>query len=359
MRVAMIVDLAESQASPGGVETAVTSLTRELALDPETDLFCISPSTKTAVREVDEGIGCPVIRVPMKARGQILRDFRPWTSAVHSILDDLEPDIVHGQGLLHNGAAAAAWGATPSVVTAHGSPLRDADNYPGILPALVRPLLNRAVTRVEDHADMLINVTSDWRVNLVKQPGMQIHIPNAVDAGFYTEDAPSVRPIVHFFGGRRAIKGGDLLFSAWRTVSSAMPDAELRVYGYGDATGALPDRTVAFPALDRSAMLAVLRSGGIVVVPSRFEVSPMVVAEAWASMVPVVATAVGGVPAMAEGAAILCEPEPGPLAHALLAALEDDATVDSAVMAGRTRAERYRPAAVAAAHLDTYRSLLR
>jgi glycosyltransferase involved in cell wall biosynthesis len=107
-----------------------------------------------------------------------------------------------------------------------------------------------------------------------------------------------------------------------------------------------------------SAELAVrMTRAAALVIPSEFEVSPIVLAEAWAVGLPVVTVPVGGVPALATDAAILVEREPGALANGLTAALSGGAEIEHLVAEGRRRADSHRADAVATAHVDLYDEL--
>ena len=95
------------------------------------------------------------------------------------------------------------------------------------------------------------------------------------------------------------------------------------------------------------------------VIPSAFEVSPIVLGEAWALGLPVVATSVGGLKALVEGAGVVVRRrEPAALARGIVHALTGRQTVDQFVAEGRRRAEAHRAGAVVDAHLDLYNELL-
>ena len=95
------------------------------------------------------------------------------------------------------------------------------------------------------------------------------------------------------------------------------------------------------------------------VIPSQFEVAPVVLGEAWALGLPVVATAVGGMRTLAEGAAIVVpRREPALLAQGIATALAGGAEVERLVGEGRRRVERHRTEEVARAHLDLYEALV-
>ncbi|MDA3936207.1 MAG: glycosyltransferase family 4 protein [Actinomycetota bacterium] len=358
MRIAIVGDLAPGGAAQGGVQNATSSLVTALLASGEVDVTVIAPDHHTDAQYMDTDYPWPVQRVPMLERVQVLRGYRPWIAAVRRTLELIDPDIAQGQGLMHHGNAAAAWRGCPTIVSAHGNPLADSSNrYPVPLAAALAPVLRQAVRRTERGADIIANVTPDWRVNLVEEPQRSAFIPNPVSQHFFDAPASAFIPQVHYFGGPRAIKGGDLLLEAWPSVRQKVPDARLRIYGAGPSPVSPMDAVELSPALDNAGVAEAMAKGGVVVVPSRYEVSPIVISEAWAVGVPVVATRVGGVSAMAEGAALVAEPTARSIAEALIQMLTDAEVRATLVSEASRRADLQRPEAVADAYLALYREL--
>jgi glycosyltransferase involved in cell wall biosynthesis len=98
-------------------------------------------------------------------------------------------------------------------------------------------------------------------------------------------------------------------------------------------------------------MLDEYRRAAVFVLPSAQETSPMVIAEAMAAGVPVVATRVGGVPYLVEDGRTGFFVEVGDidgLAQRVGDLLGDERTRRSFAAAARSRAEQFRTAAVAA-----------
>jgi glycosyltransferase involved in cell wall biosynthesis len=96
----------------------------------------------------------------------------------------------------------------------------------------------------------------------------------------------------------------------------------------------------------------------VLVIPSQFEVSPIVLAEAWALGLPVVATSVGGLRAIAEGAALIVPRRTEALAAGIVHALAAEGDVDQLVEEGRRRAQSHRAEAVARAHIALYTEVI-
>jgi glycosyltransferase involved in cell wall biosynthesis len=226
-----------------------------------------------------------------------------------------------------------------------------------------RWLLGRRMARITTkRADVVVGVHPDPRQALPIMPARFEFIPTIVEERFFLAARRPGAPRVLYCGGLRSIKGFDLLLDAWPSVIRAQPDARLLAPGCRSALDALPRdlaTTVDTPAwLDAAALAEAMETATVVVLPSRFEVAPTAMSEAWAARVPVVATAVGGIPELAQGAATLVEPCPGALAGGIVSVLANGASRPEMTQEGFRRAERQRAERVADAHRRLYESLL-
>jgi glycosyltransferase involved in cell wall biosynthesis len=330
------------------------------------DVYVVAPdargSEETAT-ELPEGFS--LITVPAGSRLTLLRGMQPWRRRAAAVVRRLGADIVHGQGVLPGGIAAReVSGLAPIVVTARGNARQDTlAEYRGIggwARAYVREQLARAAVEA---ADVVVGVNPDWAVNIPVRPRRFVYIPNMIDERFFESRVQSEFGRVLFAGGTRAIKGWALLAHAWPLVLDALPEARLNVVNWpsGEVPPGLSVRDRA--SLDVEGPLSsdqladrMVRAAALVI-PSLFEVSPIVLAEGWALGLPVVATPVGGVPALATGAALLVERRPEALAESIVTALRGGDEVARLVEEGRRRAEAHRPEAVVSAHLTLYEDL--
>jgi glycosyltransferase involved in cell wall biosynthesis len=213
-------------------------------------------------------------------------------------------------------------------------------------------------------ADVIIGVNPDWTVNLPRRPRRFMHIPNIVDERFYEAQREPEPGLVLFAGGAAAIKGWALLAAAWPFVRKAVPEARLDVAGW--ISNEAPDVVSAHQAsvsvegwLSSDQLAARMARASALVIPSEFEVSPLVLGEAWAAGLPVVATRVGGLGTLADGAAlVVSRREPEELADGIVRALAGGEEIDRLVAEGRRRAEAHRAEAVARAHLALYAELV-
>jgi len=197
------------------------------------------------------------------------------------------------------------------------------------------PRLVRTALRGADRVVVLSEATRVAAASLIGRDRVAL-LPNAVAAGM---DTPKERLVV--FGGavgRR--KGVDVLAEAWHRVGTgrgwrlvvAGPIVEPDV-----VPAALADASFV-GGLRHEELMAWLERSSIAVLPSRDEAMPMFVLEAMARSNCVIATAVGGIPAvLKEGGGVLVAPaDVDALAAALDRAIADDEWRVSTARAGRS-----------------------
>ena len=121
-------------------------------------------------------------------------------------------------------------------------------------------------------------------------------VPNALTHGTPMRRAALLQPVAAAAGSLVHRKGFDLLVDAWRPVARAHPEWRLRIYGTGESAGDLTAR------IDRAGLTGTVTLEGfepdlarrldeasLFVLPSRREGMPMVLIEAMAAGLPVVA----------------------------------------------------------------------
>jgi glycosyltransferase involved in cell wall biosynthesis len=311
----------------------------------------------------DRGVPVTPIALPPRAYGAERRRLR-------DLFREIAPDLVHTHGYrsdIQAGAVARALGV-PTITTVHGF------TGGGWKNRLYEQLQIRSLGKF----DAVIAVSIPLAERLVRTgvPGNRIHVvPNAAPPPTQplTRGAARLRlgipPEVFMAGwvGRLSKeKGPDLFLEA---LARTEPKVHGIILGTGPAYGALrnleqrrglagrvwwagmvPDAASLFPAFD------------CFVLSSRTEGTPIVLFEAMAAGVPIVASAVGGVPDVVSACeAVLTAPgNAAALSVAMAGIAADPAGARTRATAARRRLERERqPEPWIGRHADLYRELLR
>ncbi|MFG3056309.1 glycosyltransferase family 4 protein [Kitasatospora sp. NPDC048239] len=287
-------------------------------------------------------------------------------------------DVVHAHGLragLLSDLALRTAGRfpglrpeTPLVVTSHHALLAT-----GMERRLQR-LMERRVARA---ADLVLGASSDLvararelgatdaRLGPVAAPPMpEGRLERTAARTALLGDGPD-RPLVLAVGRLVPQKAFGVLLDASGELSALDPEPLLLIAGDGPEGGALRER-VAVEKLPvrllgyRTDVPDLLAAADVVVVGSRWEARSLVVQEAMRAGVPVVATAVGGIPELVGDAAVLVAPgDPGALGGAVRDLLADPARRERLAEAGRQQAQTWPDeAATVAQVLSTYDELV-
>jgi glycosyltransferase involved in cell wall biosynthesis len=265
----------------------------------------------------------------------------PYGWALRQLVQQRHPAVVHAH--LYASAAAAVVAtrglSVPVVLTEHTeAPWRDR--------------AARAVSRrVYQRVDRVVAVSSAIRDTLVRTYGVPA---GRVDLLLPATTAPAAaRPratgahaaVVGVVGRLVPEKGVDVFLRAVSLVTRVVPSARFVVVGDGPLRAQLQERMVALRLAgvvsftgfrpDAPRLIAGL---DVLVVPSRSDGSPLVVCEAMAAGVPVVASRVGGLPDLVVhgDTGLLVRPEdPDDLARALVGLLLDPAAARALGIRGR------------------------
>ncbi|WP_028648321.1 glycosyltransferase family 4 protein [Nocardiopsis sp. CNT312] len=249
-------------------------------------------------------------------------------------------DVVHAHGM-RAGALCALAGASPLVVTAHNAP----PSAEGPL-ALAYPALERIVAW---RAAAVLGVSDDLvrRLRAAGARGAGAAVVAAPPVGAPREGREATRadlavlpdrPLVLTVGRLAEQKGLDTLLAAAPAIADRSPEPVVAIAGDGPLWGVLHDTAAELRADvrmlgHRSDVADLLAAADVFCLPSRWEGPALVVMEALRAGLPVVATRVGGIPDLCEGAALMVPPgDPRALAAAVGRVLDDP------VLAGQMRA---------------------
>jgi glycosyltransferase involved in cell wall biosynthesis len=239
--------------------------------------------------------------------------------------------------------------------------------------------LVRDMTLLSDHVTVVSRTLHDRLLAEVPEVAGRLSlVHNVVPTNFAqavenagAADHPPVRWDVLLVGQLIARKGGDVLLDALAQVIETAPGTRVALAGSGDMEAALRSQAgrlglaglVEFLGeLSRDQLLGAYRTTRVLVIPSRSEGLPLVLLEALWIGLPVVASAVDGLPEVINDGknGLLVPPEdPGALAGAILRILTDESFSASLAKNARQGARhQFAPAVMADRFAALYDRLL-
>ncbi len=291
--------------------------------------------------------------------------------AVRRRLQELQPDIVHGQGTERDCAMGAVFSGFPNVLTIHGHMRRVAAISrppPGSFYWLASKLERLAVSRT----DGVICITGYTQRLLRHEASRTWVVPNAVDSSFFNL---AVRPgpdrTILVVGTVCAHKNQNAFI---RALDPLTKSERFQLLFCGDAAGDQPYVKEFFSLLatrpwcrfagfaGREQLKAALGEATLLALPSLEENCPMVLLEAAAAGVPVVAAKVGGIPDLIDDGVtgLLCDPqEPEGLRTAVTKLLTQPSLARQVASQARHAAlSRFQPEVIARRHVEIYQEVL-
>jgi len=271
---------------------------------------------------------------------------------LRGLLAGFGPDVVHAHGLRAASVAAlaraGAGNSRPAlVVTVHNVPPS------GTVPGVIYLALERLTAR---RADAVLCVSADLAdrmrragardVSLAVVPAPPAAAPPAQAVDQARADIGAAgRPVVLAVGRLAPQKGFDVLIDALASLRDRDPLPLLVIAGEGPLAGQLAAQARAAGSDARflgarTDVPALLAAADVVVVPSRWEGQPLIVQETLQAGRPLVASRVGGIPALTgEYAAVLVPAaDPARLASAVRSVLDDQALAVKLGAAAQDRA---------------------
>lgn len=277
---------------------------------------------------------------------------------------EVDAEFVHAHELFTGGGAArrlCAPTGLPFVVTVHGQ-----DLYSNLGRTAWRLELQRAVDAAAAIVCVSNRLAADVVGRLRADPAKIAVVPNTYDTERFREVQRNRGDGVRFISVGRLVpeKGHDVLLEAFARVTAEIPGARLTIVGDGVRRAALESQAASLGvaasvrftgALAGDALAAELASADVFVLPSRSEGFGVVVVEALATGMPVVATRCGGPEDIvtSDSGILVDVGDPEALAHGMLEAATRLGAFDAHAIA-RSAAERFAPEAVAARLVRVY-----
>jgi len=291
--------------------------------------------------------------------------------ATRAKLREISPDIVHGQGTERDCAISAVFSGWPNVMTIHGN-MRLIAQVNRARPLSFNWLaarLERFVLPRTDGVVCITNYTHNAVAGLARQTWV---LPNAVDESFFDVVAgPAASPPVVLCVGAVCLRKNQNAFIRALDRLAGQKKFKLVFVGQTDdgAYGAeffelLKTRSWCehIPFSGRDRVKEFFRTATTVVLPTLEDNCPMVVLEAMAAGVPVLASNVGGVPDLIqpEETGLLCDPQrPESFCEGVARLLDHPDFAGRLAAQARLRAEeRFHPQIIAREHLKIYRQVI-
>ena len=350
----------------GGVQTATAALLEGLReLPDEVEVHLVTSADVPAdVHSERDGITFHFLAGP---RARWARPRFPWrVAAAARTLKTLAPDLVHCQDTIVL-ALAGLRGPWRKLFSIHGIKRAEARLRTGwerpsaAFEALLERRVHRRYDAVVCNSAYAAAVAGDVR---------KLTIPNAVRSDLFELPRRSgAEPHLLFVGALTPLKRPGDLLDAHAALLEHHPGLTTTFCGPVEDDGYVAElQRRRVPGVEwtglvpRERVAEMLAWATALVLPSLQENVPMVIAEAMAAGVPVVASNVGGIPEMVEDGVtgLLFPPgDAAALKTALARVLADPGSAASMGAAGRARsAERYSAPAVARATVDAYREVL-
>jgi glycosyltransferase involved in cell wall biosynthesis len=355
----------------GGLETVVHALaTGHAALGHRVHVVGLDDDETTAAF-LARFTGTSVATAVLGAHG---RAYRRERRLVVELLSTLDPDLVHSHGNradVIDAPAAVALGI-PVVTTVHGftgATLRN--RLYGMLQRRAFGKFDAVVAVSRPLAEQLRRFVAPARLHL---------IANALPATARAVDRTTARHrlgvhddrlLIGWVGRMSREKAPDVMITALSRLARLAPRMAMELAMVGDG----PERSHLRELARREGVASFVRWHGVIpdaarlmrafdllVVSSHTEGTPMVVLEAMAARVPVVATAVGGIPDMvgAGGALLVRAGDPSALGAAMHSAICDrEQTKARTHTALEMIATRHEPTAWLARYAELYESIRR
>ena len=307
MRVMMIGPYPQSPARiDGGVSAAMTYLSQALLREPGIELVGVRiGGGSDRMLEVSR-FDWPVFDLPLGKFG-LSSFYRSQRTRLNQLIHQHRPDVIHAQGVDVEGFLAVRSGV-PSVVTVHGVLGACARFKTGVIgiaraAAAARLTEKSTVRRAKDLIAISPYIADYYKLEI---RGCIHEIPNAVGDAFFNVLRAPVRGRALFAGrisrGKGVLEliravGRDKNQPSTLILAGSCPDK-----AYGEevrreiADLNLYERVKFVGLLSEEALLNEFARAEYLVLPSFQETAPMVIQQAMAAGLAVVATRVGGIP---------------------------------------------------------------
>ncbi len=360
---------------PGGVTAVAHYLARGLARQPDVDLHVICCQPDVVRDAVEMRDGATVHFLSTSGRFTLLTNAWAEQRKIRAVLDEIEPDVVHAQGLGLTTAGAETSGR-PYAVTLHGITWKEASIHHR---SWIKEA--RGKIRARRHLEQIrraryVFITSGYAARMLpsERSYREFVVNNPIGEEIFEIRNDPAGPHVLVVGGIRHRKDPLTAVRVLERVLEEVPDTNMHLLGPPSRTPL--DREVAdfveARGLGRSVKILGLvpderlhdeyRKASLLLLTSLEETAPIAIGEACAAGIPVVGTDAGGIPYMVrEGETGYVRPigDVDALAERVVAILRDrDLRNRLAVRAREVGREEFDLDRIAQKTVDAYREIL-
>lgn len=351
--------------------TAPEALLQGFAQLPELEVHVVSCTQQPmkSPAKLADNIWFHSVYVP-KA-GWMRTSYQGCIRAVRRQLKAFKPDIVHGQGTERECAVSAAFSKFPNVVTVHGNMrlIAEVNNAKPFSFFWLAAQLEKMTLPRTRGVVCITRYTRDAVKDLAKRTWVA---PNAVDESFFDINAePDASRAILCVGAVCYRKNQNAFIKALDPLAA---EGRFKVLFLGgvdkeDAFGTEFLELVAQRPwceyagfADRMSLRQRFKTATLLALPSLEDNCPMVVLEAMAAGVPVLAANVGGLPDLVEDGknGLFCDPLDAESMRAGVSKILGDAKLarELAATAKVAARERFHPLVIARKHVEIYREVL-
>ncbi len=298
--------------------------------------------------------------------------FQGCIRAARKKIQEIQPDIVHGQGTEADCAMSAVFSGFPNVLTIHGN-MRAVARANQVPAFSYNWMAARLESFVLPRTRGVVCITSYTQRSVAALAQKTWIVPNAVDPSFFEVEAKPdfsapliglcVGTVVKHKNQNDFIRALDPLAKEKKFQIHFASEPSKDAYG-AEFYQLVRERSWCehIGYLNREQLKVRLKTAAFLALPTREDNCPMVVLEAMAAGVPVLASAIGGVPDLIEHevTGLLCDPDkPETFRAAVARLLEDRPLAERLAEEAKKRArQRFHPLVVAKQHVDIYREII-
>jgi len=300
---------------------------------------------------------------------------------IRKLLDKIKPDVVHGQGTEKEMALAAVTSKYPNVITVHGMLF---DIHKKVKPKLFATVrINQIIENIVLKKAKNIICVSNYSKSLIslRSKANLYLIPNAIGDEFYTEykseesESSKKNIKILFVGNIYKLKGVYELVKIFKLVKEKRNNVKLTIVGkvFSNSESVKYfnkiqefirnsnlENCIEFKGwLEPDEVMEEMKKADLFIFPSKIENAPMVIAEASAVGLPVIANNVGGIKEMVLNGVTgyVVDSDLDEFSNKCLSLIENLDLRNSFSLNARELSKKYRITEIAQKHMSVYQSI--